>query len=543
MIRFVPSPQQANIFAYVANRNGGSAIVEAVAGAGKTTTLVEALKLMIGSVFLGAYNTKMAKELRERTSGLSNVKVMTFHAAGMNALRRAVDIKGDPDPKKVEKLCELYINTKGRMDLQPIVKTVADVVSMAKQRGIGVIFPDRIDIWEDMIEHFDLAEDLPEVDSDIEFEKMMAEVIKMASDILRWSIAQVLRLGIIDFDDMVYMPLQMNLRMFKNDWVLIDEAQDTNPTRRELAKRMLKPGGRLIAVGDPRQAIYGFSGADNDALDQIARDFNARSLPLTVTYRCPKAVVRVAQQFVSHIEAHETAPEGEYKSIHYDKVLEEVRPGDAILCRYNKYLVNLCFKLIRAGRPARIEGRAIGAGLLALAGKWKVKTLEELAGRVRKWMDTKVEEALKEGKEQKADQIADRAETLLVLIERAQEQGVGTPAGLRKLVTDMFDDRVVDNKSMITLCSVHRSKGLEFPRVFILGLFELMGRECRLPWQTVQEQNLQYVGSTRAQELLVDVYGVKQEEKQHFSDDPINTTKSDLASMGGIAAILEGRAA
>lgn len=94
----------------------------------------------------------------------------------------------------------------------------------------------------------------------------------------------------IDFDDMVYLPLVFKLRLFPQDWVLIDEAQDTNPTRRALAARMLKPGGRVIAVGDPRQAIYGFTGADNDALEQIAAQFSCKRMPLTVSYRCPQAV-------------------------------------------------------------------------------------------------------------------------------------------------------------------------------------------------------------------------------------------------------------
>ena len=87
----------------------------------------------------------------------------------------------------------------------------------------------------------------------------------------------------IDFDDMVYLPLVFKLRLFPQDWVLIDEAQDTNPTRRALAARMLKPGGRVIAVGDPRQAIYGFTGADNDALEQIAEKFNCARMPAALS--------------------------------------------------------------------------------------------------------------------------------------------------------------------------------------------------------------------------------------------------------------------
>lgn len=515
---FTPSPQQAAIYAKVEDRTAGNLIVEAVAGAGKTTTLVGACDRMQGSVFLGAYNTKMAKELRERTSHLQNVKAGTFHSAGMNALRRAITIKGDPDPKKVAKLADAYIQNKGRMDLDCIKSTAVAAVGMAKQRGIGPIFADRDEVWLDMIEHFGLDEDLPEDIEGRDWEKLLLQSIKFARVLLRMSNEQAKEEGVIDFDDMIFLPLVWNLRMWGNDWVLIDEAQDTNPTRRALAKKMLRPGGRLIAVGDPRQAIYGFSGADNDALAQIRQQFNAETLPLTVTYRCPKNVVAVAQEFVSHIEAHETAPDGEFGTIEFKDLIDALQPGDAVLCRYNKYLVNFCFRLIRMGKPARIEGRAIGAGLIALCSKWKSKTTEALATRVTSWMQREVKKAEAKGNDSKADQIRDRAETLLVLIERGMEQGIRDVAALKTMIEGLFDDRVVDSKTMITLCSVHRSKGLEFPRVFILGLYELMGRECRHAWQTEQEVNLQYVAATRAQSLLVDVTGVKEEKRQHSFD-------------------------
>lgn len=509
---FTPSPQQQAIFDFVTTRNGGNAIVEAVAGAGKTTTLVKACELMTGSVFIGAYNNKMAKELRERIGHMSNVRSSTFHSAGMNQLRRAITIKGDPDPKKTLNVISAYIQEKGRADLEPLANTVAKMVSMAKQRGIGVCFPDTDQVWIDMAYHFDLTDDLPEG-----YESRMDQVVAFSRAMLKRGNAAAMNAGLIDFDDMIHLPLLLNLRMFQNDWVLVDEAQDTNPTRRELAKRMLRTGGRLIAVGDPRQAIYGFSGADNDALEQIGAEFKARALPLTVTYRCPKSVVRVAQEWVSHIEAHESAPEGQFHTLHYDDLMAQIKAGDAVLCRFNKYLVSLCFKLIRNGVPARIEGRAIGAGLIALIGKWKTGTTEALQGKINDWREREMKKANDAGKETKALQIEDRAETVMVLIERANEQGITTTAGLKKMIEGLFDDRVVDNKDMVTLCSVHRSKGLEFPTVYVLGLHELMGRECIQPWQTVQENNLQYVAATRAQERLIEVYGVKEEPRKEVA--------------------------
>ena len=340
----------------------------------------------------------------------------------------------------------------------------------------------------------------------------MAAIVKFSQIVLRKSNED---LETIDFDDMVYLPLQRNLRLFQNDWVLVDEAQDTNPTRRALARKMLKPGGRLVAVGDPHQAIFGFTGADNDALDQIARDFDATRLPLTITYRCPKAVVKIAQEYVAHIEAGDTAPEGEALTLDYTKLVDEAQAGDAILCRYNKYLVNLCFKFIRLGKPAKIEGRAIGEGLAKLASRWKVKSLDALTNKLDAYLAREVKKALEADKEDRADRITDKVETLLVLIARAREQEISSVKDLKEMILTLFDDKVGEKSNVITLTSVHKSKGMEWDRVFLLGRNELMPSPfAKQPWQYAQEINLIYVAVTRAKQTLVDVFGVREEEDQ-----------------------------
>jgi len=512
---YEPSPQQKGVFDFVEDRRGGNAIVEAVAGAGKTTTLIRAMERMQGQVFYGVFNTKMAKEAKEKASHLRNVWIKTFHSMGMGALNfRLGKDRVQIDDKKLRKLVDALVLEKQRQEIADMANATVKTVSMAKQRGIGPVYADTDAVWLDMIDHFGLDEDLPEG-----YEDRLDILVKSSRIVLRRSNIQAEKDAIIDFDDMVYLPLHWNLRMGPRggfQWVLVDEAQDTNPTRREFAKRLMAPGGRFIAVGDPHQAIYGFSGADNDALDQIARDFNAKPLPLTITYRCPKAVVKVAQEFVQHIQAGDTAPEGLFvEELEFGKIVEELQPGDAVLSRYNKYLVGLCFRLIREGKPAKIEGRAIGEGLINLTRKWKVKKLETLAERIGQWKEREMRKALAKDNETKAQEVEDRAETLFVLITRAQEQGIVDADGLRAMIAGLFADNVADDRRMIVLCSCHKSKGLEWNRVFVLGLYELMGREQNQPWQTQQERNLCYVAITRAMDTLVNVTGVREERKQH----------------------------
>lgn len=505
MSNFTPSANQQAFFDWI-DTGTGSAVLEAVAGAGKTTTLVKGIERMRGTACMVAYNSKIAKELKGKIAHVPTAEAKTFHAAGYSTLRRAFKGAGftnrDPDDKKVLRICEDLIREQGRRDLEGLESAVAGIVSMAKQRGIGALVPMAAPgVWEEMVDHFALDDALPEGKED-----MVPQVIAMAKICLKRSNED---LSVIDYDDMVYLPLQRNLRMWQYDWLLVDEAQDTNPTRRAMARRMLKAGGRLVAVGDRHQAIYGFTGTDNDSLDQIGDDFGCIRLPLTVTYRCPKAVVRVANEWVHHIEAHESAPEGSVEEYDVNEIMDRVRVGDAVLCRFNKYLVTMVFKFIRAGIPAKIEGRAIGNGLAKLAGRWKsIKTINALENKLEEYSLKQIEKAKAKDDERKIEEICDRHETMKVLIERAREQGHSTVGELQQMILSLFEDDIGESRPMVTLCSEHRSKGLEWDRVHILGLRELQPARCSRDWQMDQEINLMYVAVTRAKSELFLVGGL-----------------------------------
>jgi ATP-dependent DNA helicase UvrD/PcrA len=510
-LTFTPSAAQQRYFNWIVD-DFGNAVLVAVAGAGKTTTILKGIELMDGRVFVGAYNADMAKELKSRVANLGRRDVFagTFHSAGFKQLRFSFSKRFalETDGRKVTNIAEKFVQD--RPDLEPYMGAAVAVVSMAKQRGIGAIAEagnaNDNNVWYDMIEHFGLDENLPgDYRSDI--------LVGFARAILKRSNDD---LNVIDYDDMIYLPLLKNLKMLQHEWVLVDEAQDTNPTRRALAKRMMTPNGRLVAVGDPCQSIFGFTGADNDSLALITKEFDAVELPLTVTYRCPKAVVDVARTWVSHIEAHESAPDGEFSSMKYDDLLGVVKAGDAVLCRFNKYLVKTCFAAIRAGIPAKIEGRAIGQGLLQLANRWTVKSLDKLTDKLEEHRGKEIAKAMEKKNEAKVERINDQIDTLLVLINRARDEGHTKVADLKIMVEEMFADGV-DGSKMVTLCSLHRSKGREWRTVYFLGMNELYPR-VEQEWMHEQERNLLYVGATRAMNKLVNVIGVKEPEDRRYGN-------------------------
>jgi DNA helicase-2/ATP-dependent DNA helicase PcrA len=486
----------------------GNIVVEAVAGAGKTSTLIDGLDFMSGKVFLGAYNSKMAAELKQRVAGRKGVYASTFHSAGFRQLMFSWKAeKLDVTDKKVQRIVDGMKTI--RADLEPVAPYIAGIVSMAKQRGIGALIAagDANDnaVWQAMIDHFDLLENFPEgLRTD--------QIIPFARAVLKKSNADH---SCVDFDDMVYLPLLLKLPMLKHEWVIVDEAQDTNPTRRALAAAMLGRGGRLVAVGDPHQAIFGFTGADNDSLELIAKQFMAKKLYLSVSYRCPKAVVEQAQKFVSHIESADKAPDGFYGEVAYKDLISTVKPGQAILSRYNKFLVKTCFALIREGIPAMIEGRKVGHGILALAQRWPgVKRLTALKDKLEGYRSKEVEKATLAENMVRVDAVHDLVDTMQFIIDHVVK--TNADAGMAELQTQvmsMFGDEV-SSDDKVTLCSVHRSKGLEWHTVYVLGLNEIMPSPfVTSGWAYEQEVNLQYVAVTRAKNTLINVTGMEMDKR------------------------------
>lgn len=501
---FTPSPEQAAFLDWIVNGKG-SCVLEAVAGAGKTTTLMEGVRRMNGSVYLAAYNTKMGAELKKRlvdmglsAQGPDSKMAGTFHSAGFSAIRKATpNVK--VDEHKVRDIVDTLFTD--RLPESGEVAAVCQLVSLAKQTGFfvrGLVQEVKPAYWVELINRHDVADRLPD-----DYE--IATLVELAGKAL--AISNSMR-DVIDFDDMCYLPLYLNLRFWTKNWVLIDEAQDTNAVRRELARRMLKPGGRVVAVGDPHQAIFGFTGADNRSLDLIRSLFNAVTLQLSVSWRCPTSVVAVAREYVSHINPAPTAAAGLVRSATYREMLETIAPGQAVLCRTNAPLVELCFRLIREGKPAKIEGREIGQGLVALVGRWKVKTLDAFETRLIKWNDREIAKLSGKKDEAKLARHEDKCATIMTLLDRAREQGLQTVAEMQAMVTGMFEDVASgDLKDMIVLSSVHKSKGLEWPIVHILGRGNIMpSPRAQQDWQKEQEINLCYVAVTRAQEVLVDVF-------------------------------------
>ena len=534
--------QQTAIIDWTANGRG-SANVVARAGCGKTFTLVRGVVRTIvegnlGEVALMAFNKAAADEFKERIEAMAKepenrhiatalrdwrrVQTGTVHSFGFAAVRKwAPGVK--VDDKKVRNILTTAANASveraGRGTPEDTIylresTPILNLVSLAKQAAFGFItgIDDRA-AWYDLAEHHAV--------NDMTDEATIDDVIEASIKVLRASIRQDRE--VVDFDDMILAPLVHNIRMWPKDWVLIDEAQDTNPARRALALKLLKPRtGRLVAVGDDRQAIYGFTGADADALDLIAKELGSITLPLTVTYRCPKAVVADANRLVPDLMAHETAPDGAVRSLPWmiqpdlewnqdDPEIpwfqhEVVTPSDAILCRNTKPLIELAYGMLAAGVGCRVEGREIGDGLVNLATRWKrIKALPALADKLEEYKDREVQKWQAKGREDRAQAAEDKVDALLTVIGSLRAEGKDHVQDLVDWIRSLFGDtKAGEIPNVVTLSTIHKAKGREWDRVYLIHKTEtLPSKWARKPWQLRQEENLEYVAITRAKRELI----------------------------------------
>lgn len=490
------SLQQSAAIRAAVRINGGNIIVAAKAGAGKTYTMVngvcvELSKLSDNIAFL-AYGARIAAEAKlkvERLGLQRSVRVSTCHSAGFGAYRRAYNCRLNGNGKLRDLAREEF---NGQYETwRPFVTST---VEKAKDIGIGVVCPDDdISAWIALVEKFNLADSLPE-------NVTIDQGINGSIHLLRASVRQT---SIIDYSDMIYMPLVKGVRIWQYDYVIVDECQDINPTRRELVSRMMRPGGKLIAVGDPNQAIFGFTGADYDAIDRLVEQFNAKILPLSVSFRCPKSVVKVAQQWVPDIEAAEDAPEGIVDSCELQDIAKLAGPQDVILCRNTKPLVSLAYSLLRQRIACKVEGRDIGTGLIKLATRWKtVKTVGQLEAKVEQWAATEMAKAKAKGQDSRCQAVEDQSETLRVFIEQCDDSDpIATLTGLIESLFVRTEDG--EDQECLMLSTVHKTKGREWRRVFALGMDRYSPSPwAKQSWELTQEDNLQYVQVTRAKEHL-----------------------------------------
>lgn len=450
-----------------------SILINALAGSAKTTTLEMIAKaLPVQPILSLAFNKKIAEEMKERLPG--HVTCKTMNAIGHSIWAKTCANRLTLNPRKSYELLKANVEAFGKAERQEAYETFSETlkaITQAKREGyipsgrfqhagksVGQAF------WETL-------EESPN-------ELTIRLVEKTLSD----SITQAYK-GLLDFDDQLYMPTLFGGTFPKFPLILIDEWQDFSQINHAMLRKLFNK--RLIGVGDPYQSIYGFRGAVSNGMQQAGKHYGCKEFTLSVSFRCPQAIVETARTRVPHMKWNQKGGHVE----HLNKLsIDTIPDGAAFICRSNAPLFNLALKLLTCGRGASLIGTDLGPSLVRTLKKLGPETLskKEVHHAIKEW---EVERLLK-AKDKSS--VSDKAECLRVFAEFGESLG-GAIA---------YAEHIFKSTGTIQLLSGHKAKGLEWDVVYHLDPWRIPSPYAETPEEVAQELNLNYVITTRAKHSL-----------------------------------------
>ncbi|MFN3200061.1 MAG: UvrD-helicase domain-containing protein [Bradymonadia bacterium] len=499
---FSPTAEQRAIFGYMADPDSGHLIIEARAGAGKTSTMEEALnhapEAMTGSVLVCAFNKDIVGEFRKRVkrSGRGDrVKTMTLHGFGLRFLRAASGQDVIPrDGHDFEIARTITDRMWGGAFPTPrngghrVPSMLARAVATIASWGKNTLTVDAKALLEAAAEHDMFPKNLPRY-AQLTREQMVETALESMRDAIR-----LFRIGSNDVshDDCIFLPWALDLQCpgMQKDLVIVDEGQDLNEAQKDLIKRVCR--GRIVVVGDPKQAIYEWRGATEAALEKMAIELEATTLPLTVTFRCPRRVVDAANTLVSDFQPRPGAPLGLVECIHPSELASQASEGAFVIARTNAWAVRACLALIKANLKATVLGRDIGKALISRIhdvyppGEGGKRWTKVLVRKLKAHLDRERMFLEQMGRFEAIRSRTDEVDAITVLCEGHQYV-----EDVEKRISKTFSEGRAQGR--IVCMTAHKSKGLEADTVFLMD--ESFGQS--------PHANIDYVAMTRAKRRLV----------------------------------------
>ena len=489
---FINTREQNDIeqFIEVDTRN---LLIEALAGCGKTTTLINLVKLLPEdkSITFLAFNKHIQMELKNKLP--PTVYCYTSHGLGRGGISRKYK-DAELDEFKMDKIIAAKAQKWDLSDfqyeeeLEQYFKNIKRLSSLCKstlttQKKNIPNLADKysISLYDDR----DMNRILSVLDTSIKDKKTY------------------------DFDDMIFLPaVDPKIWLFPQDYVLVDEIQDLNRAQQAIIQKILKKDkngkviGRAIFVGDENQAIYGFSGCDINSFNWFRNFPNTITFPLTTTFRCSKEVVLQANKIVPDLNAMLTAKKG---SVRNGNVVKEAKSGDFVLCRKTLPLVKLFFQFLSEHRKAIVKGSDIGSSLIEMVKRKRNinNLISNLKSDLRNFgIKLKASGVLDIKEHSGYTALEDKTMALLFIAETSKDM-----IELKRKIRSIFTDKIEG----IVLSTVHKIKGLEADRVFIIRP-DILPMKTNKPWEYQQEKNLEYVAITRSKNELIYDYDWNDED-------------------------------
>lgn len=559
---FQPTQAQANIYDFVKN-GAGNGIIEAVAGAGKTTTLMGCVDYLpkLQDVLYCAFNTSIRKEIQKKFhSRGKSVAVKTIHSLGFHIIRSCMKVQMVNDKykqimenpeffeslvpeingildinhflsiqevRRLQKLTD-HLEWEEKNDLNESSKFIEKIET--RLRSINdkyrlTLCENTFEAYRDMVDHFSIFQEDGCTDEELRYfiaahQKLLKEGNSIAASH-----------GYIDFTDQLYLPHALNLSSkVKYGFVFVDECQDLSKAQLEIVKKYIRPGGRVLAVGDPFQSIYGFAGADSQSFWRVKDTFSCQPLKLTDCFRCPAAVITLAKTIREDINGFKT-DSGIVAKIDSNEVMKNLKPGDLVLCRFRAPLLALAMKLVNKEikvhlhpdevqefigdykaffRPAELKKALTDETIDAFFDKIRERNVNRIINEYKN-----VDSVIRSFRIKEATSVLD--DSLAFFRKKYYDWHLNTIGGifvrLKETLSYLGDDA-------IKISTIHRAKGLEEDRVFILEYNKLPVPRNQ-EWENEQERNLHYVAVTRSKKELYLCMEKREEDEVDQKNPPV----------------------
>lgn len=331
----------------------------------------------------------------------------------------------------------------------------------------------------------------------------------------------------------------------KFDVVLADEVQDFNEAQKIMLKKLHDQGAKIVAVGDVNQSIYRFRGADTGAFSNIENQLKDLShnkdisSSLTKNYRSKKVVLDFANS-ETHVKnlrpgtekqneggeatKYKLEYEDAFNSLAREKASGKIKQT-AFIARTNEPLVHAALSLLVQNIPFVILGKDVSGDLkkhiskmisrFAISDHADVSALDD---KMTEFLDNETD--YHAGKSTKASYLQELNEVTQalqsVMDQFLQSRDTGTIGDFKKWLSEKFGGLDVEEneedlkkykdkmakENPVVLTTAHKSKGLEFERVYILRYDLFPHKKAKREEDLAQEENAKYVSLTRARDEI-----------------------------------------
>lgn len=459
-------PTQEQGAAIEAFDNGGTLVLEAGAGTGKTTTLklLATQRPKERGIYL-AFNKAIADSAKKTFP--VNVKCGTAHSFAYGAIGHSYRHRLDARAVRAREIATMLDLTDQvnheKMVLEPfqLARLVMSTVKTFCSTTDGEINIDHV--------AYPVAADTEEAQASV------AEIVLPYAD-RAWVDLQTPD-GRLPFSHDHYLKMwQLSRPTMRCDFLLFDEAQDADPVIADVVVH--QDQAQRVYVGDSAQAIYGWRGA----VDAMAQIEQAKRLRLTQSFRFGPVIADEANKWLAalHSSMRLTGLPG------WSSQLTTLTRPRAVLCRSNSGCLDELIKSLNDGIRTALAGGARELQHVAEAANNLAhgrRSDHEMFAGFSTWQELRdyVETDHPDQQLKRWVQLVDKhgAEALLRALRSTVHETTGQPER--------------------TISTAHKAKGLEWSSVQIAeDYFEPFERDGRMIPVTREDAMLAYVAVTRA---------------------------------------------